>query len=71
MSMSATKGVPVRGSTSATFSGSRRSNAAAKMTRVELRNTVPDQPNHHALMARTTINCTRRLETRKDARSAG
>jgi hypothetical protein len=49
-------GVRVRGSTAATFSGSRRSKAAAKMTRVELRNTVPDHPNHHKLMARMTMN---------------
>src|SRR5512139_2725415 len=64
-------GVRVRGSTSATFSGSNRSKAAAKMTRVELRNTVPAHPNHQALMASTTINWMMRLGVRKVASSAG
>ena len=35
-------------STLATDSGSTRSNAAAKITRVEDRNTVPTQPKNHS-----------------------
>src|SRR3989304_9009403 len=50
-------GVPVL-FTSATFSGSRRSNAAAKITRVEERNTVPLQPNHQRLINAMTMNWT-------------
>ncbi len=49
-------GVRVRGSILDTHSGSMRSKAAAKMTRVELKKTVPDQPNHQKLTARTTRN---------------
>src|SRR5215207_8110567 len=41
---------------SAAFSGSKRSNAAAKITRVEERNKVPAHPNHHVLINnKTTI----------------
>ena len=50
------KGVRVRGSIFDTHSGSMRSMEAAKMTRVELRNSVPDQPNHHKLISRTMMN---------------
>ena len=39
-------GVLERGSILETHSGSMRSKAAAKITRVEDRNTVPDQPIH-------------------------
>ena len=46
---SALIGVLVRGSILETHSGNMRSKAAAKITRVELRKTVPDQPNHHKL----------------------
>ena len=49
-------GVPVRGFNSAAFSGSRRSNAAAKITREEERKTVPAQPNHHKLINTITTN---------------
>jgi hypothetical protein len=52
-------------------SGSRRSKAAAKITRVELRNTVPDQPNHHRLNSRTTMNWSAGLVVRKAANSPG
>src|SRR5215467_11382090 len=38
--------------TSAARSGSTRSNAAAKMTRVEDRNRVPTQPKNHRLSTR-------------------
>ncbi len=41
------------------------------MTRVELRNTVPDQPNHHALIASTTMNWSTRLFIMKPASIAG
>src|SRR5512137_1843542 len=71
ISISAQIGVRVRGSTSATFSGSSRSKAAAKMTRVELKNTVPDQPNHHALIARITMNCITWFGVMKTASNAG
>src|SRR3954463_4400735 len=46
ISSSAMSGTPLR-STFATPSGSTRSNAAAKTTRVEDRNTVPTQPKNH------------------------
>ena len=39
--------------TSATFSGSTRSNAAAKITRVDDRNSVPAHPRNHAPNAST------------------
>ncbi len=39
--------------TSATFSGSTRSNAAAKITRVDERNSVPAQPRNQAPNAST------------------
>src|SRR5215216_2932171 len=56
MSASATIGTPVR-ETLATFSGSTRSNAAAKMTRVEDRKTVPTQPKNHSDSTPTRRNC--------------
>jgi hypothetical protein len=71
ISSKAQMGVRVRGSTSATFSGNNRSKAAAKMTRVELRKTVPDQPNHQALMARMTMNWMIRLGVMNTASRAG
>ena len=61
----------VRGSILDTHSGSMRSMEAAKITRVELRKSVPDQPNHHRLMSRTTMNWITRLFTMKAANSAG
>src|SRR5512145_1942351 len=64
-------GVPVRSSTSATFSGSKRSKAAAKITRVEERNTVPHQPNHHRLINPTTRNWINLLDVRNAANNAG
>ena len=39
--------------TSATFSGRIRSNAAAKITRVDDRNSVPAHPRNHAAKATT------------------
>src|SRR5215211_4834025 len=64
-------GVPVRSSSSATFSGSRRSKAAANTTRVEERNRVPAQPNHQKLMSSMTTIWIRRLFVRKTASMAG
>src|SRR4029078_1627872 len=43
--------------TLATDSGSTRSNAAAKITRVEDRNTVPTQPKNHSESTATRRNC--------------
>src|SRR5262245_5065040 len=71
MSASAQSGVRVRGSTCAAASGSSRSNAAAKITRVEERNTVPAQPKNHMLIARITTNCRIGLEVRNIASIAG
>ena len=48
-----------------------RSKAAAKITRVELRNTVPDQPNHHKLISRMTRNMNTRLGTMSAAKKPG
>jgi hypothetical protein len=56
INMSALIGVRVRGSTAETHSGSMRSKAAAKITRVELKKTVPDQPNHHKLISKMMMN---------------
>src|SRR5690349_22606531 len=56
MSASATIGTPWR-LTLATPSGSTRSNAAAKITRVEDRNTVPTQPKNHRESTATSRNC--------------
>src|SRR3990170_2906234 len=68
---SALTGVPVRSSNFATDSGSRRSNAAAKMTRVEERKTVAHQPNHHKLISAITRNCTNLFVVRNAASIAG
>src|SRR3989304_7618049 len=57
MRANAQMGVRVRGSIVATASGKSRSNAAAKITRVEERNTVPAQPKNHMLIASRTTNC--------------
>src|SRR5690349_14656644 len=56
ISASATIGTPLR-LTLATDSGSTRSNAAAKITRVEDRNTVPTQPKNHSDSTATSTNC--------------
>src|SRR5690242_5280535 len=56
ISASAQIGVRVRGSMLAIRSGSSRSKAAAKITRVEDRNTVPAQPKNHMLIASRTTN---------------
>src|SRR5690242_6032239 len=71
MSASAQIGVRVRGSIWAAASGSRRSNAAAKITRVEERNTVPAQPKNHMLIASNTTNCRIGLVVRNIASIAG
>ena len=55
MSSSATYGTPLR-STLETPSGSARSNAAAKITRVDDRNTVPTQPKNHSERTATRRN---------------
>src|SRR3954453_12661220 len=67
MSSSATTGTPVR-DTVATDSGSTRSNAAAKITRVEDKNTVPTQPKNHSDSIATSRNCNTG-EPRNDAAS--
>ena len=51
-------GVRVRSSTEATTSGSRRSKAAAKITRVDDKNIVPAQPKNHMLIATMISSCT-------------
>src|SRR5262245_31297234 len=56
MSAKAMSGTPLE-FTLATFSGSTRSNAAAKITRVEDRNTVPTQPKNHSESTATRMNC--------------
>ena len=71
ISSKALMGVLVRGSILETHSGSMRSMAAAKMTRVELRKSVPDQPNHHRLIRSTMMNMSAGLLTRKAAKRAG
>src|ERR1051326_8963542 len=63
-------GVPLA-CTSAALSGNRRSNAAAKITRVDERNNVPAQPNHQVLINNKTTICTRRLFVRNTASIAG
>ncbi len=71
ISSRALMGEPKRGWTSATHSGSSRSKAAAKMTRVEERNTVPDQPKNHRLISNRTMNWMMGLLVRKAANRAG
>src|SRR5919202_4916241 len=56
MRASATIGTPLR-LTLATDSGSTRSKAAAKMTRVDDRNTVPTQPKNHSDRIAMRMNC--------------
>src|SRR4029453_2177057 len=55
MSASATIGTPLP-VTLATPSGRTRSNAAAKITRVDDRNTVPTQPKNHSESTATRMN---------------
>src|SRR4030066_2038769 len=71
MSSNALRGVFVRGSILETHSGSIRSMAAAKMTRVELRKSVPDQPTHHRLIRSTMMNISNGLLTINAANRAG
>src|SRR3712207_3022714 len=68
---SAQIGVRVRGSTVATTSGSRRSKAAAKITRVEEKNIVPAQPKNHMLIANSTTTCRIGFVVMKTASRAG
>src|SRR5919108_2135361 len=67
MSSSATYGTPLR-LTLAAPSGSTRSNAAAKTTRVDDRKTVPTQPKNHSESTATSRNCSTGLP-KKDAAS--
>src|SRR4030066_804737 len=71
ISNNAFKGVFVRGSILDTHSGSMRSIAAAKITRVELRKSVPDHPNHHRLIRSTMMNMSNGLLTINAANRAG
>ena len=57
MRRSAATGTCVRSSTLAAHSGRIRSNAAAKITRVELRNTLPAQPKNHSERSRSSTTC--------------
>ena len=71
ISSNALIGVRVFGSILETHSGSMRSSAAAKITRVEDRKTVPDQPNHHIPTRKIMISCRARLPVRKEANCTG
>src|SRR3972149_11151988 len=71
ISSKALTGVLVRVSIFDTHSGNIRSRAAAKITRVEDRNTVPDQPNHQKLTRSTTMNWSKRLVVRNVANCTG
>src|SRR5580700_10305248 len=57
--------------TCAAASGSTRSNAAAKMTRVEDRNSVPTQPKNHRLNSRIRMTWNAELCTSQAAISTG
>src|SRR5580692_2771566 len=57
--------------TCAAASGSTRSKAAAKMTRVEDRNSVPTQPKNHRLNSRIRITWNAELCTSQEAISTG
>src|SRR5262245_3665920 len=70
MSSSATNGTPLR-LTFAAPSGSTRSNAAAKTTRVEDRNTVPTQPKNHSDNTATSRNCSTGLPRNDEASRPG
>src|SRR4051794_4087958 len=70
MSSSATYGTPLR-STFATLSGSTRSNAAAKITRVEDRNTVPTHPKNHIERTAISRNCNTGLPRNEAASRPG
>jgi hypothetical protein len=71
MNSRATTGTPRFSDTCAARSGRIRSNAAAKIIRVDDRNNVPDHPRNHA-PNRTTIAIWKSgTSTRYDARSGG
>src|SRR5215471_15349073 len=57
--------------TAAAPSGRIRSNAAAKMTRVDDRNSVPTQPKNHRLISRIKMTWKAWLLTSQPASSAG
>jgi len=57
--------------TCAAASGSTRSKAAAKMTRVEDRNSVPTQPKNHRLNSRIRMTWNAELCTSQEAISTG
>jgi len=71
ISSSAPVGTWLRGDTWAAHSGRTRSNAAAKMTRVEERKTVPDHPQNHKLINPSTMTWKMRLSTNQPASNAG
>src|SRR5919202_78736 len=70
ISASAAYGTPLR-PTFAAHSGSTRSNAVAKITRVEDRNTEPTQPKNHSDSSVMRTNCRIGLPTRKAASVPG
>src|SRR5215210_2584829 len=70
ISARAAHGTP-RSETRAAHSGRTRSNAAAKIIRVEDRNSVPVQPSHQAPKANTMIAWMMWLSIRNDASNGG
>src|SRR3954452_11117959 len=70
ISSTATTGTPLL-LTLAAASGSTRSNAAAKITRVEDRNSVPTHPKNHSDMIATRMNWSTWLPKNDAAISAG
>src|SRR5262245_15411882 len=70
MSSRATHGTPLL-ETLATGSGSTRSNAVAKITRVDDRKTVPTQPKNHSDMIVMKRNCRTGLPKNAAASRAG
>jgi hypothetical protein len=55
----------------ATASGSTRSNAVAKTTRVDERKTVPTHPKNHSDRRPTRITCSMGLSKKKAAKRPG
>ena len=71
MKSKATHGTARRSETRAAASGRTRSNAAAKIIRVDDRNSVPDQPRNHAPKTTTIAIWKIRLSIRNEANSGG
>ena len=71
MNSSATTGTPRPSETRAALSGRTRSNAAAKIIRVDDRNSVPDQPRNQAAKSTTIAIWKIVLSTRYDTSSGG